>query len=121
MTPTVEYIAGFFDGEGCVGLYYDKRDRRWSPEINITQRGDSRTRVLMQHIAQRYDSRLVRLNGGFLNFRIRKTSQMKAFIKDILPFSTVKHTQLLLLDTWLDNRTYSFRTAQMLKTLKRRA
>jgi len=121
MMPTAEYIAGFFDGEGLVGLYYAKRDSRWCPEVAITQKSDSRTMLLMRRIAERYHAKVKYVNGGYLALSIRRKDRVREFIRDVLPFCTVKHTQLLVLDAWLETGTYSYRTAQLLKTLKRRA
>ena len=119
MIPTPEYIAGFFDGEGSVGLYYDKKNQRWTPEINIGQKADSRTRRLMDRIAVRYGVK-VKLVNFMLRITIRRKEQILRFIEEILPHSTVKHTQLLVLNEWLASPLYSFRTAQLLKSLKRR-
>lgn len=49
----------------------------------------------------------------------RKTT-IQQFIEDVLPYATLKKTQLLLLKTYLEERTYGFRICQQLKSHKRR-
>ena len=36
-TEELQYLAGFFDGEGSVGLYYHRKQKQWKAKISISQ------------------------------------------------------------------------------------
>jgi hypothetical protein len=122
MSMSTEYIAGLFDGEGSVGLYHTKRQRgrTFSPSIRIDLRDERHTARLLSDLCARYDVKLVRTARGECSFRLTKGDTILRFIDDVLPFTRLKTTQLVLLQAWLETKTYGHRFAQVIKNHKRR-
>ncbi len=116
-----EYIAGLFDGEGTVGLYRDKRVlTTYKPSIAIELRGEVHTVKVLATLCEMYGVKLARTSRGTCTFRLSKTESLLQFINDVLPFTHLKTTQLVLLQAWLENKTYGHRFAQLLKNHKQR-
>lgn len=87
---SAEYVAGFFDGEGCISA----RGNRAHVVIAITQG----RREILDEIQESLGFGYVRgLNGG-KHFRYEVTHQrhVRTFIKVVYPYSRVKKTQLRL-------------------------
>jgi len=119
MTLSHVYVAGFFDGEGTVGLYWNKSTKYWEPVVGIELRRERRTAQLLRILSDRYGTK-VYYGANICRFRIRQRKLIRRFIKDILVHTTLKRVQLELLDSWLINEAYSYRVHQVLKSLKRR-
>jgi hypothetical protein len=112
---SIPYIAGFFDGEGCVSLCYCKRRKRKSMEGYVMGfkliAGISNTDPIVLLILQA-------MYGGDLNVSNRKNANpnhkrayvwkvtgrdtMKAFLSSIEPFVLVKRAQVLLALRYLE-------------------
>jgi hypothetical protein len=115
---SVEYLAGFFDGEGSVGLYYDKKDKRWRAAIDITQNYSRWVAILFDGWAEKF--------GGRVYFTKRKTivliirgEGLLRFVRAVGRHTRLKTRQLIVLEGYLVTKQNAFRTAQLLKTLKR--
>lgn len=115
-----EYIAGFFDGEGTVGLYKSTHGHSYRGCVAINLKNDTRNVRLLTAIADMYGSRVYQ-SLRTCTFYLGRSERIRQFIKDILPYTTIKTTQLILLDSWLENKTYGYRIHQLLKSQKRRA
>lgn len=124
-TRTKAYMAGFFDGEGTVGLYKERVKRktgygyRWRAYVMIGQRPSLRARKMLQEFGDHYGVRTYTV-GGMLRLSIRKREHLKQVIEDLLPFTKLKSVELLLLRSWLEEGGYSLRISQTLKSLKTR-
>lgn len=116
---SMEYLAGFFDGEGCVSLTWHKRDKRWCPQVAIQLKRDTRNMRLLSIFCRHYEVKLC-LTQTTCRFTLNKHTAVQQFVEDVLPYSTLKKTQLLLLRSYLEERTYGFRICQQLKSHKRR-
>ena len=118
---SAEYVAGFFDGEGTVGLYKQLMHRQWyfRPNMAINLKNDSRNMAVLRLIAARYGGKVYQ-RGRICRVQWTKAASIRAVIADILPYTVIKTTQLILLDSWLETRTYGFRIHQLLKAQKRR-
>lgn len=46
----IAYLAGFFDGEGCVCINYQPSTRQYSLRLQVTQSGRPATRVLSRYV-----------------------------------------------------------------------
>lgn len=82
------YVAGFFDGEGCVGVYAP----RSRPAVQITM--SQRTRPVLDEIRKFLGYGQVRLNSGKYTLRIDGKKDVRKFIRSIYPYSIVKKDQL---------------------------
>lgn len=120
---SLEYLAGFFDGEGSVGLYYVKQRKTWRAQIILVQNYSRAAERLFDEWAKAFAGsvHLVRRAGEPVTLRLALHSEeaLKRFTKAMLRHSKLKARQLIVLDGWLTNKQYPYRTAQMLKTLKR--
>lgn len=121
MTDTeAAYLAGLFDGEGCVALYWHKSRRTWSPRISIQLKLGSRGLTIISRYCKNYGSRLY-VGFDMCRFYIYRRDQLLRFIEDVIPYTTLKTSQLLLLKNFLEtDKTYAFRAMQQIKALKRR-
>lgn len=118
------YIAGLFDGEGTVGLYYEKRKGRgrgrWRASLAIDQKRDTRTDALLKTLAAAYGTRAT-YSGPDCRFQLHQIKGMKKFLKDITRHTIIKKAQLLVLGAWIECPSHTFRIHQTLKAMKRRA
>ena len=120
MSISFPYVAGLFDGEGSVGLYYMKGRNMWRPVVSIDQKRDTRSAKLISEIAEYYGSR-VYYSGPDCRFQLTRPDALRRFITDVAPFTILKRAQLIVLETWLDFPVYTYRVNLTLKALKRRA
>ena len=120
MALTREYIAGLFDGEGSVGLYWSKTRGCFVPRIVIEMKHETRNIQVLSEISKMYGTK-VYLGKGICRFRLESFTKLTRFIDDMVDVSRIKTTQLLLLSSWIETRTYGFRISQLLKIHKRRA
>lgn len=97
----LDWIAGFFDGEGSVSLQiYRKADRRcgygFTPRITITQAAYSQH--ILKHIQSELDlGGLCRCTRGVSQLEFRKLDAVSKFIQLFTERSHVKKTRLCLL------------------------
>jgi hypothetical protein len=92
--PTPEYIAGFFDGEGCVHAYVVRGGAgRIATRISMSQR---RRQVLDEiHESLGYGHVWGRGDGAYL-LRIDARADVQRFIRLVYPHSVVKKSELKL-------------------------
>jgi hypothetical protein len=107
---SVEYLAGFFDGEGSVGLYYDKSEKRWRANIEITQNYSRWAFVLFDTVYITKRKVLVLMIRG---------EGIRKFIRAMDGLTRLKTRQLIVLEQYLETKEFPYRAAQLLKTLKR--
>lgn len=121
----LQYLAGFFDGEGSVGLYYSKSKKAWKAQIEIVQVVTRRVEKDFSDWAQHFDGNVyIQKRNGFqttVRLTIRSRHSLLHFIDALVPYTKFKTQQLRLIRNWLDGKDYSYRTAQLLRTLKRPA
>jgi len=94
------YVAGFFDGEGCVSMqaYYQKGKYEKFPRIamlvNITQN----SREVLDNIQNVFGGRVGAHNPSNNCYRLNISGKqkMKFFLESILPYSIVKKEDILL-------------------------
>jgi len=92
------YLAGFFDGEGCVSGF-----KRGYPRITITQK-DPRPLMWIQSLcggtldqAQRSGC----FGGGVYRWRLFAGKSVALFIEGVLPYTIVKRDDLRKALEWL--------------------
>jgi intein/homing endonuclease len=115
---SVEYLAGFFDGEGSVGLYYDKSEKRWRANIEITQNYSRWAFVLFDTWAKEFAGRVYITKRKVLVLMIRGEG-IRKFIRAMDGLTRLKTRQLIVLEQYLETKEFPYRAAQLLKTLNR--
>ena len=118
MEVDIRYLAGFFDGEGSVGLYYDKTEKRWRANIEITQNYSRWAFMLFDAWAKEFAGRVYITKRNVLVLMIRGEG-IKKFIRAMDGITRIKTRQLIALEGYLETKQYPYRTSQLLKTLKR--
>ena len=114
------YLAGFFDGEGSVGLYYQKAEKAWVPKLSITQNTSKHVVRLFRLWADVFGGRVCVSSRKQISYvYLGRRASLMAFIQYVGPYCVGKKQQLIVLENWLMTREYSYRTAQILKALKR--
>ncbi len=115
------YLAGFFDGEGSVGLYYHKKQNQWKARINIAQNDSRHALRLMSLWAEVFGGTVHKRKHGDLEMSILRRPSIMAFCKYVGPYTVLKRQQIVIIENWVQSRMYSLRMAQILKVLKRSA
>lgn len=86
-----QYIAGFFDGEGCVDVFHGhSQERRRRPRIRISQR---QSHVLKEIVRSLGFGRVTKSRSTF-QWGVKSKRDIIKFVKSILPYSIVKKPQL---------------------------
>ena len=127
MELSIEYIAGFFDGEGSVGIYRNKLAKKtgyggenWRLSVNVGNVDP----IVVRYLKERY--------GGSL-FLYERSKKMKnrqdawywmatgngaaAFLREILPYSLVKKQQIELA---LEYQAQKLKPGQTYKSMGRK-
>ncbi len=117
----LHYLAGFFDGEGSVGIYYEKKPKQWRAYISIVQNDSPQTRWLFKQWAAQFSGSITLSRSKVVVLRINQRTAQISFCDLMAPLCTVKRRQLIVLRNWLTLRDYTYRTSQLLKALKREA
>ena len=105
-----QYIAGFFDGEGCIGIY-KRKDRRSGKgscaRIQVTQNKSRKSTEILNYMLSKYGGNLseqITLSGKIkYNWQLNPGGARK-FLKDLFPYLILKKEQALIAIYWIDNR-----------------
>lgn len=105
MSLNLQWAAGFFDGEGSVGIYASKSSRRFSLRCSINQARSSVVDDLFAELQLRY--------GGHLQYPKRYSEKHRQavawglygdaavrFLQDIAPYTVIKTPQILAVVSW---------------------
>lgn len=91
-----EYLAGFFDGEGCVLIADRKsrngRKRNYYLQVVLSQK---KSDVLYQ-IKEQYNCFIKKYHGGDAYFLVLRNQHAVSFLKDVLPYLVVKLDEAIL-------------------------
>ena len=105
---TKQYIAGFFDGEGSIGIY--SRKDRYNGACLRTQLTQNKTKEsfsILSFLKNKYGGNLseqkTSLNGIKYNWQLNPKG-VKKFLEDIEPYLICKKSQAKLALYWLKNR-----------------
>lgn len=131
MKPSMEYIAGYFDGEGCVGLYQNKGSKcsryksgfkspSWIRQIGIT----NTYKPILEHCKRLFGGRLypqskIGRNKPCYNWTISSKKDIIAFIERVSPFLVEKQPQTALLLQECRGYLSANDVASTIKALKR--
>ena len=108
MKITLQYIAGFFDGEGCIGIY-SKAYRKGTFHLStqLTQNKTKESKLLMNFLAKKF--------GGNISEQITLSKDIKYnwqlgsdnavnFLEAILPYLILKKSQAIIAINWQKDR-----------------
>ena len=102
------YIAGFFDGEGCVGIYPVNRRTGYQLLVQIAQNESTVTRALFTEIHARWGGNIAyvpSLSGRIkMNYAVRSTNAATLLV-DLLPYLRGKADQAWIAAAWQTQRT----------------
>lgn len=103
---TREYIAGFFDGEGSIGIYH-KNNKQFHLRIQLTQNKDIVSTELFRVFTDVFGGNLSEqktLSGGVkYNWQLNSDKAVK-FLEEIEPFLVLKKTQAQIAIAWQKQR-----------------
>jgi len=86
-----QYIAGFFDGEGCVDVFHGRsQERRRRPRIRISQR----QLYVLNEIKRSLGFGRVAKSRNTFQWSVKSKKDIVRFVKSILPYTIVKKPQL---------------------------
>ena len=104
---SLDYVGGFFDGEGCVGLYKQHRGNNFHLSTQLTQNKSVEADKLFDYLVNKY--------GGSVGEQITSTQNIKlnwqvsgnnleVFLRDLLPSTHYKRIQIMVALFWLGRR-----------------
>jgi hypothetical protein len=110
--PSLEYIAGFFDGEGSVSIYQPSKSKKptlFQMSASLCQKVENAS--LLLELKAKYGGGLTvrrnsRTNPRWSDCLIWSVSARKAevFLRDIQPFSLVKARQIAVALAFMEQR-----------------
>ena len=107
MEITKQYIAGFFDGEGSIGIYFNSSKKGCSLRTQLTQNKDIYSTVLMGFLKENYQGNISEqktLSGGIkYNWQLN-AEKSSLFLQDIEPYLIIKKRQAQLVILWQKQR-----------------
>jgi len=96
----IKYIAGFFDGEGCVQIYKIHNKNSYAFTIAISQTDCDESRFILNELLTAYGGCIVKCRryGNQKKWMQYKLSSRKAlkFLTEIYEYSIVKKSQIKL-------------------------
>jgi len=125
---TSEYVAGFFDGEGCIRVLGSSKNKYVGLHLFIT----NTYKPILEKLKSKYGGSVVLRTKStdkhrtYYQWRLSSKSDISRFIYDIIDFSIEKRAQLLLgleycnLPTLTVNRHSSKYPEVLLQQLKRK-
>ncbi len=105
---TLQYIAGFFDGEGSIGVYYRWKDKdRFHLRTQLTNNKNEQAQKLMAYLKSKFGgnvSEQITLSGN-IKYNWQLNSYRAAyFLKQIEPYLTFKKDQAIIAINWQEQR-----------------
>lgn len=122
MRQGLAYTAGFFDGEGSVGVYKNGRGT-YHLRTQLVQNVSPESIRLLETLVSKW--------GGNGSIQTTKATGKKkynwqlnarkaaAFLRDILPFSTIKEKQIRVALLYIEGRIDGKSACKALKNLKK--
>lgn len=95
MTPEeLAYLAGFFDGEGCIGLYMRKA---WTPQVTVSQIDTSVLDLFLELSGACF---VTKVNGGHVSNYTWYSKSAIPVVESLHPYLRVKKAQADLFMEW---------------------
>jgi len=110
---TFQYIAGFFDGEGSIGIYYRQRTKdRFHLRTQLTNNKNKNAQRLMGYLMDKFGGNLseqVTLSGNIkYNWQLNSDKAVY-FLKKIEPYLIFKKDQAIIAINWQEQRPLRIR------------
>lgn len=121
---TLQYIAGFFDGEGSIGIYYRQKTKdRFHLRTQLTNNKNKDTQKLMTYLMDKFGGNLseqITLSG-----RVKYNWQLNSdkavyFLKKIEPYLIFKKDQAIIAINWQEQRPKPIRDSRGRIQVKRK-
>lgn len=105
---TLQYIAGFFDGEGSIGIYYRQKTKEgFHLRTQLTQNKDKSIQKLMNYLMDKFGGNLseqVTLSGRIkYNWQLN-SNKAASFLKKIGSYLILKKNQATIAINWQEQR-----------------
>ena len=122
-STSVAYTAGVIDGEGCIGVYCEKKRRgllRYRLVVEVT----NTEQWLVQWLYLQWGGSVVyyvrgRRNRSIMEWKWRICAQQaKVFLEDILPYLQIKGTQAKIAIAFQARKKVGVRKTAEVKTLE---
>lgn len=99
-----EWIAGFFDGEGSIGIYRNGQ-RTFHLRTQITQNASAATKEVLSALQNRFGGNLARMRGDIYRGKMAFNWQLNgnvaaAFLGVVLPHLRLKREQAEVAIAW---------------------
>lgn len=108
MMLSADYVAGFFDGEGSIGIYKNSNGRGRTLRVQITQNVGTDSDLLLRGLADDWGASMCVMTG----LRLRRAwnwqlSGVKAvaFLKWIEPCLVLKRSQAVVAIRWYEGKS----------------
>jgi len=98
------YVAGFFDGEGCIGLYRQKGRNGPVLSVNLYQNHGYESDLLMEQIHLKWGGTLHQARDGKGYLYRAHALQAYRFLRDIGPRLRIKKRQAEIAQEWFEKR-----------------
>lgn len=122
MEYTKQYIAGFFDGEGSIGVY-SRNQRGFHLRTQLTQNKSKNIKQLMEYLLSQYGGNLseqATLSGGIkYNWQLNADKAV-VFLEEISPFLILKKNQADIAIWWQKQRPARIRNKKGQIVLKKK-
>lgn len=105
---TLQYIAGLFDGEGSIGIYYRQKTKdRFHLRTQFTNNKDKNTQKLMTWLMDKFGGNLseqITLSGNIkYNWQLNSDKAVY-FLQKIKPYLIFKKDQAIIAINWQKQR-----------------
>lgn len=101
----LRYLAGFFDGEGCVAIYRAGNGRGHTLSVQITQNKSIESDQLLEELQAEYGGSITSVKGDKAwHYSIGSKNAAK-LLEDIAPWLRLKRTEVSLALEWFHGRS----------------
>jgi hypothetical protein len=110
---SLEYIAGFFDGEGSIGVYANSNGTFFL-RTQLTQNVSPESEKLLSELRDRWGGNLSRhttTHGEAFNWQLN-SKKAGEFLRDALPHLVLKAAQAEVALLWLERRPVPTRSSK---------
>lgn len=123
MVITKQYIAGFFDGEGSIGVY-SRKQRGYHLRTQLTQKKSKDIEGVMSYLLVQYGGNLSEQktlsNGVKYNWQLNSDKAV-SFLESIVSFLILKKKQAQVAIWWQKQRPIRIRNKKGQIVLKKKA
>jgi hypothetical protein len=100
---TLSYMAGFFDGEGCIGILKRKR-KDWNIEYFVQISVGQKDGGIMDWVVENFKGHLHQIKRDNSYFWIISNKEAYLFLKEITPYLKYKKPQAEVALDFYENR-----------------